>query len=101
MNPLRRLKKFLRSNRSNWNIRARQLIDEVDKYELGVDYQTIDKVECFPSSKTGHLWGIHINGELTGAPIYGSAYAKQVADWLNQHRANFSLVKNAPKHTND
>lgn len=92
MNPLRRLKKFLRSNRSNWNIRARQLIDEVDKYELGVDYQTIDKVECFPSSKTGHLWSIHINGEKIGTSVNSSAAALQIANWLHVNKDKFNLV---------
>ena len=86
MNHLESVKKIVQLRRSDWAREVNKLL------ESAPDYREIEKVECFPINKTGHLWSIHINGEPVGNPVYGGAVAMQISDWLHDNRALFNLI---------
>lgn len=86
MNHLESVKKIVQLRRSDWAREVARLL------ESAPDYREIEKVECFPLNKTGHLWSIHINGVSVGSPIFSAAAAHQIANWLHDNRALFNLI---------
>ena len=86
MNHLESVKKIVQLRRSDWAREVNKLL------ESAPDYREIEKVEFFPAAPYSALWNIYINGVVVGSPIFGAAFAKQVADWLHDNRALFNLV---------
>lgn len=86
MNHLESLRILVTNRKGNLPAQIREFLKSAP------DYREIEKVECFPYAPYSALWDIHINGKVVGSPIYGAAYAKQVADWLHDNRALFNLI---------
>lgn len=85
MNNLERIRRIVKLRRSDWARDINRLLNDIP------DYREIEKVECFPIKK-GTLWSIHINGEPVGNPVYRSAYADHLSNWLHDNRALFNLI---------